>query len=276
MCAGVCVGAGAVSRLAKALKAFPQHEAARLGALRALRALLDVAAAPFGVPAAYEVPRVGGGVPEADTSLGYITDGGDGDGAAAAVAVPWLRERAARASARAAVPLLCRAVVLTQYGAAAQEGLLLLAACARCDEPALSAACEGALPAACQAATVAAVERVAARAICELVALLPAAVAPPAAAAHALLRAAQTAQAAPASNTDATAGLQLRYCAALRQLGASVRVVVGIPQSAAVVCTCTCRRSTADPNPTPNPNPNPNLNQRGATARRGNPRRRAF
>ena len=85
-----------------------------------------MAAAPFGVPAAYEVPRVGGGVPEADTSLGYITDGGDGDGAAAAVAVPWLRERAARASARAAVPLLCRAVVLTQYGAAAQEGLLLL------------------------------------------------------------------------------------------------------------------------------------------------------
>ena len=74
------------------------------------------------------------------------------------------------------------------------------------------------LPAACQAATVAAVERVAARAICELVALLPAAAAPPPAAAHALLRAAQTAQAASASNTDVSAGLQLRYCAALRQL----------------------------------------------------------
>ena len=218
MCAGVCVGAGAVSRLAKALKAFPQHEAARLGALRALRALLDVAVPAFGVPAAYGVPRVGGGVPEADTSLGRITDDDHGDGAAAAVAaaVPWLRERAARAAARAAVPLLCRAVLLTQYGPSAQEALQLLAACARCDEPGLSAACDGALPAACQAATVAAVERVAARAICELVALLPAAALPPPAAAHALLRAAQTAQ---AGSTDATGvGLQLRYCAALRQL----------------------------------------------------------
>ena len=218
MCAGVCVGAGAVSRLAKALKAFPQHEAARLGALRALRALLDVAVPPFGVPAAYGVPRVGGGVPEADTSLGRITDDDHGDGAASAVAaaVPWLRERAARAAARAAVPLLCRAVLLTQYGPSAQEALQLLAACARCDEPGLSAACDGALPAACQAATVAAVERVAARAICELVALLPAAALPPPAAAHALLRAAQTVQ---AGSTDATGvGLQLRYCAALRQL----------------------------------------------------------
>jgi len=218
MCAGVCVGAGAVSRLAKALKAFPQHEAARLGALRALRALLDVAVPAFGVPAAYGVPRVGGGVPEADASLGRITDDDHGDGAAAAVAaaVPWLHERAARAAARAAVPLLCRAVLLTQYGPSAQEALQLLAACARCDEPGLSAACDGALPAACQAATVAAVERVAARAICELVALLPAAALPPPAAAHALLRAAQTVQ---AGSTDATGvGLQLRYCAALRQL----------------------------------------------------------
>ena len=40
-----------------------------------------------------------------------------------ASAPPALRERAARLAARASLPLLCRAVLLTQYGALAQARL---------------------------------------------------------------------------------------------------------------------------------------------------------
>ena len=236
--AHACMAAGAVSRLAKALKAHPNDERAALGSLRALRLLLDAAALPFRVSAS--PPTASGG------GAGGGSGGGGGDSGdpanlevgfeaeaepGATEAPPQLREKAARMAQRANVVEVCRALLLTHYGATAQESLLTLAACVRCENvdgsgggggggsggrgghhaPELSQACEAALPTACKAAQAAAVERGAACAVAEMVALLPAGAPPPPAAAQALVRAAQS-----ASATDG--GLQLRVCAAARSL----------------------------------------------------------
>ena len=76
---------------------------------------------PSACPRLGGVPRVGGGVPEADTSLHRRRprrrrgERGGGGGAGCV--------SARRARRRAAVPILCRAVLLTQHGPSAQEAL---------------------------------------------------------------------------------------------------------------------------------------------------------